>query len=78
MQAPGEIAGQAMPGDDYLTASGTVTFAPGETVAYVSVYLVGDTTLEVDEFVLVAFSNAVNATVGGFLGLGGTYITNDD
>ncbi|MGZ4716861.1 MAG: Calx-beta domain-containing protein, partial [Acidimicrobiales bacterium] len=63
---------------DYVAASGTVTFAPGETAKVVSVTVNGDVTVEPDELVVVWFSGATNATVGGFYGLGFGVITNDD
>ena len=40
--------GSAVAGEDYTTTSGTLTFAPGETVKTVSVPLVGDATDEPD------------------------------
>ncbi len=63
---------------DYTAASGTLTFAPGQTAKTVPVVIKGDTTIEPDELVLVAFSNATNATIGGFYGLGVGTIRNDD
>ncbi len=68
----------ADPSSDYLAASGTVTFAPGETAKTVTVTIVGDTTDEPDEYLVVAFSNPTNATIGGFLGLGFGTIQDDD
>jgi PKD repeat protein len=64
--------------DDFGPASGTVTFAPGETAKTVSVPVVGDTTVEADELVAVRFANPTNATLGGFWGLGLVLIQNDD
>src|SRR6185369_15780556 len=63
---------------DYLAASGTVTFAPGETSKTVTVTIVGDAIDEPDEYVLVGFSNPTNATIGGYLGLGFGTIQDDD
>lgn len=68
----------AEPGVDYTTASGTVTFAPGVTQQTVPVPVLGDTTPERDETVVVGFHDATNATVGGFYGLGFATITDDD
>ncbi len=43
----------AGPGIDYISKSGSVTFAPGETTKFVDVFVVGDTDIEPDEkFVL--------------------------
>jgi hypothetical protein len=64
--------------DDFGPASGTVTFAPGETAKTVSVPVVGDTTVEADELVAVRFANPTNATLGGFWGLGLLLVENDD
>ena len=63
---------------DYQAASGTVTFAPGQTTKTVAVTINGDTLKEPDERLLVSFRNPVNATMGGFYGLGFGIITNDD
>jgi hypothetical protein len=54
---------QATASADYVAASGTVTFAPGETVRTVPVKVVGDRRTEPDEAYLVAFSDARNATL---------------
>jgi hypothetical protein len=74
--APGYAA--AMP-QDYDAASGTITFAPGETVKTVAVVVKGDTVQEPggDKF-LVILSNATNANVGGFGGVGVGNIVDDD
>ena len=74
----GAPAGQASPGLDYQAASGTVTFAPGQTSATVAVVVEGDTVAEPDEYVVVLFGEPTNAVMGGFLGLGFVGITDDD
>src|SRR6185312_8182699 len=66
----------ATAGSDYTTASGTVTFAPGQTTRPVSVFVSGDTTFEPDETFNVNLTSPVNATVGDAQGVG--TITNDD
>jgi hypothetical protein len=63
---------------DYQAASGTVIFQPGQTTQTVSVNINGDTLREPDEFLVVSFTNPVNATLSGFLGLGFGTIINDD
>jgi hypothetical protein len=63
---------------DYVASSGTVTFAPGETTKTVAITVNGDTAIEPNETLLVAFSAATNATIGGFAGLGVGTITDDD
>src|SRR5439155_1607992 len=63
---------------DFTAASGTVTFAPGQTTKTVAVTIQGDTLDEQNERLLVSFTNPVNATIGGFYGLGFGTIINDD
>ena len=55
--------GTATPGSDYLPASGSVVFAPGETAAVVSVSVVGDTLVETDETFRVGLSSASGAVI---------------
>jgi subtilisin family serine protease/subtilisin-like proprotein convertase family protein/DNA-binding cell septation regulator SpoVG len=55
--------GAATPGDDYQSASGTLTFNPGELVKSFTVTINGDTIDEPDETFLVDLSGAVNATI---------------
>jgi len=51
--------GMAMPADnDYLTASGTLTFVPGETSRTITVEVLGDATGEPDETFFVNLSGA--------------------
>lgn len=69
---------QAVAPGDYVTASGTVTFLPGQTSQTVPVIVQGDTLSEADERFLVSFTNPRNATIGGFYDLGVATITNDD
>ena len=64
--------------DDFVEGSGTVTFAPGQTEATVSVTVKGDTLKEGDEYFGTAFRNATNAHIGGWLGLGFGHIIDDD
>ncbi len=69
---------QATPGTDYVAASGTVTFAPGETSTSVTVLVNGDTTVEPNEYFVVSLTDPTNAQIGGFLGLGLARIVDDD
>ncbi|HEX7878661.1 MAG TPA: Calx-beta domain-containing protein, partial [Candidatus Eisenbacteria bacterium] len=62
--------------DDYQATSGSLTFAPGETVRTVSVLVVGDLLNETDETIAVDLSNATNATVSEDQAL--VTILNDD
>ncbi len=63
---------------DYVAASGTVTFAPGQTSQLVSITVNGDTVREPDERFFVSFKHPTNANLGGFYGLGFGIIANDD
>ena len=69
---------QADPATDYTAASGTVTFAPGETTKTVTIAVNGDTMVEPDEFIVLSFHDPTNANMGGYWGLGVGVITNDD
>jgi serralysin len=55
--------GTATAGTDYVAASGTLTFAPGETSKSFNVSVIPDTTIESDETILVNFSAPTNATL---------------
>jgi beta-glucosidase len=69
--------GTASAGKDYEAASGTLTFAPGETTKTVTVAVYGDTTTESDEyFYLVLSDPSGNALAGNGWGTG--WIQNDD
>ncbi|MDA1014629.1 MAG: hypothetical protein O3A00_09280 [Planctomycetota bacterium] len=56
--------------NDYQSAAGTVTFAPGETSKTVTVTIVGDNTQESDETFGVNLGNAANATIADGAALG--------
>ena len=56
--------GSAAAGVDYTAASGTVTFAPGETTKTVTVAAIGDTLDEADETFTVSLANPVLAVLG--------------
>ncbi len=68
--------GSALSGSDYLAASGTVTFAPGETSHQVVISVLGDTSLETDETFFVDLMNPVNVSLGHATAVG--TIKNDD
>ncbi|MCI0698403.1 DNRLRE domain-containing protein, partial [candidate division KSB1 bacterium] len=63
-------------GNDYVAASGQVSFSPGQTSQPVTVVVNGDLLEEPNATFLVNLSNAVNATIGDNQGIG--TITNDD
>ncbi|MDF0553527.1 DUF4347 domain-containing protein [Kamptonema sp. UHCC 0994] len=61
---------------DYTAATGSVTFAAGETTKTINVAVNGDTKFEADETFNVNLSTPTNATISKAIGLG--TITNDD
>ncbi|MFL6227645.1 MAG: Calx-beta domain-containing protein [Pyrinomonadaceae bacterium] len=61
---------------DYQSASGSLTFKPGETSAQISVLVVGDTKDESEESFTLNLSNPGNATLARAQGTG--TISNDD
>ncbi len=68
--------GTATAGQDYQAGSGTLTFAPGETVKTVMVPIYGDTVNEADETLNLTLSNASGAIIADGVGVG--RILNDD
>ena len=68
--------GTALAGGDYNAASGTVTFAAGQTQKTVTVYVRGDTLKEADETFFVNLSSPINALIAKGQGKG--VIKNDD
>jgi aryl-phospho-beta-D-glucosidase BglC (GH1 family) len=57
------IDGSALVVTDYLSANGSLTFAPGETTKTIPIAIVGDTTFEATEMFRVVLSNPTNATI---------------
>ncbi|MFN2454726.1 MAG: Calx-beta domain-containing protein [Pyrinomonadaceae bacterium] len=55
--------GTAVAGSDYVAASGTLAFAPGETFKFISVPINGDLFVENNETFFINLSNPVNATI---------------
>lgn len=68
--------GTATASSDFQTASGTLTFAPGETSKTISVAVLGDQMFEPNETFAVNLSGPTNATIGDGNGTG--TIVNDD
>ncbi|NEP13050.1 MAG: DUF4347 domain-containing protein [Symploca sp. SIO2C1] len=68
--------GSAINPDDFTNATGTVTIAPGETSATVSVPIINDTLSEADEMFTVTLSNPVRANIVDPQGIG-TIIDDD-
>jgi hypothetical protein len=76
---------QPEPGVDFEAAAGTVTFAPGETTATISIVVHGDVAVEAGqawgaEWGAVVLSNPVDASFGSglFATLGLFLIVDDD
>ncbi|MEQ8841690.1 MAG: PQQ-binding-like beta-propeller repeat protein [Acidimicrobiales bacterium] len=69
--------GDLSPGE-IVSASGTVVFSPGETETFIDVELDGDELDEVDEIGVVAVGKPVNASMGGYWGLGFVRVIDDD
>ncbi len=67
----------AIAGEDYVATNGTLVFAPGETLKYITVQIIGDTVPEPDETFQVNLSNATNAMIAVSAGTC-TIIGNDD
>ncbi|NQU45396.1 hypothetical protein HQ520_19110 [bacterium] len=59
-----ECSGSALPGIDYETPLGTVTFYPGETVRSIPIRLLDDYDQEPRETLVLTLTNATNATLG--------------
>lgn len=70
------VDGTAAAGSDYQGASGTLTFAPGETEATVRVPLVGDAAVESNERFSLVLTDAHGASIADGLATG--TILNDD
>lgn len=69
-------SGSATAGSDFVGATGTLTFAPGETSKTITVVVLGDTATEANETFTVLLSNPVGATVVDGTGTG--TITDDE
>jgi len=71
----GAGSGYATVGSDFITATGTLTFAAGETLHTITVLIIGDQYLEADEYFSVNLSNG-SVPVFGTSAVG--TIVNDD
>jgi large repetitive protein len=63
--------------NDYVAASGSLTFAPGELSKTVTVLVNGDLVVEYDEYFVVNLSNATNAQLSNSQ-VWGTILTDDN
>src|SRR6185295_16536074 len=68
--------GTATAGSDYASASGTLTFAAGETTKTIVVPITGDTTVESNETFTVSLAAASGATIADGSAVG-TIVNND-
>ncbi|MCW3796724.1 cellulase family glycosylhydrolase [Sphingomonas sp. BN140010] len=68
--------GTATAGSDYTAASGTVSFAAGQSTATVNVALINDTLVESNEAFTLNLSNGVNLTIADAQGVG-TIVSDD-
>jgi len=68
--------GTASAGTDYVAATGTVSFAPGDTSKTITVLVNGDTAPEAGETFTLTLSGPTNAVLGAAVGTG--TIANDD
>ena len=59
----GTADGSAASGSDYMSASGTLTFLPGQDTKTIDVSIAGDVVGEIDENFLVNLSSPTNATL---------------
>jgi hypothetical protein len=67
---------EAIAGQDYLAASSTLVFAPGQTDATITVQVLGDTVFEANETFVVRLSQPSGASLAKAEGIG--TIINDD
>ena len=70
--------GTAEAGSDYESASGTVTFSPGETSQTVAVTINGDDEAEANETFTLALTSTPNGQIDPQNSSAGAVITNDD
>jgi len=62
--------GTATAGSDYTATSGTLTFAPGETLKTVTVHTLNDIVIESDETFQLVLSNPVNGSLSNTQAIG--------
>jgi Ca2+-binding RTX toxin-like protein len=69
---------EATAGQDFISTSGVLLFAPNEMSKQISIPIVGDVDLERDESFRVNLSNPSNAKISETLGSGTVTVVNDD
>ncbi|MEM9642911.1 MAG: Calx-beta domain-containing protein [Pseudomonadota bacterium] len=72
------INGSAVAGQDYTAKSGTISFAAGQTKAYVSVLVSGDRDVEVSEYFSLAVTPKAVIASGAIDAVGEATIMDDD
>ena len=70
------VSGTATPGQDYVTAAGTLTIPGGVVSQQIAITVTGDTTVESDEAFTITLSNPSGATIDTATATG--TIVNDD
>ncbi len=75
-QTTNGINNPALAGSDYVAKSGTLNFAPGETLKRVTILYVGDSKGELNETFFLDLKTPTNATIADNRGVG--TIVNDD
>ncbi len=70
--------GTATAGSDYVSNSGTLVFAPGETSKTIPVTIIGDETVESNETFSLTLAGPTGATLGTATATATGTITNDD
>jgi subtilisin family serine protease len=72
------LSATAIDGVDAPAQAGSLTIDPGDTAAALSIGTTEDFDDEPDELLLVIVTNPQNAVMGGYLGIGFVWITDDD
>jgi subtilisin family serine protease len=70
--------GTALPNEDYMQVSGTLTFGTGEATKTITIPLVNDSVLEPDETLSVILSNPTNSSVLGAVSVATIRILDND
>lgn len=71
-------AGTALPGSDYVTTNGTLTFGFGQTNATILVPIINDTVPESEEVFTVSLSNVTGGAALGAASINQVHIQDDD
>lgn len=66
------------PNQDFVSASGNLTFAPNQTIGVITLAAIGDTNFEADETFNLVLGTPTNATLDPLHSTGVATLTNDD